>query len=203
MPFINKSRHLDAVFARSQPLFTLTRARFPRYSNCYVAGAHSERYILPGSIEQDPGFQKEIQRLSHIGLRVVGGVEIASRSSWRACTSWSIPTPNASTADLFLLGSSLAIGGLTLWPPVSKRLYPHARFLRASRLLIAAYRRRISMLLMTQFDPTAHNAIPVNITLAMLVVAAAIPFRPTDMLLFGFLVESALCFAGLGRSAVL
>ena len=36
-----------------------------------------ERYILPGSIEKDPGFQKEIQRLSHIGLRVMGGVEIA------------------------------------------------------------------------------------------------------------------------------
>ena len=46
------------------------------------------------------------------------------------------------------------------------------------------------MLLLTQFDPTADDSIPVNITLVMLVGAAAIPFRPTDMLVFGFLVES-------------
>ena len=36
-----------------------------------------QRYILPGSIEQDPGFRQEIQRLSHIGLQVIGGVAIA------------------------------------------------------------------------------------------------------------------------------
>ena len=41
-----------------------------------------------------------------------------------------------------------------------------------------------------QYDPNADDAIPVNITLIMLVGAAAIPFRPTDMLLFGFLVDA-------------
>ena len=41
-----------------------------------------------------------------------------------------------------------------------------------------------------RYDPNADDAIPVNITLIMLVGAAAIPFRPTDMLLFGFLVDA-------------
>jgi hypothetical protein len=37
----------------------------------------TQRYLLPGEIESDPGFQQEIQRLSHIGLKVVAGVEIS------------------------------------------------------------------------------------------------------------------------------
>ena len=48
----------------------------------------------------------------------------------------------------------------------------------------------MAMLLLTQFDPTADNGIPGNITMIMLVAAAAIPFRPTDMLVFGFMMES-------------
>ncbi|MEJ7605201.1 MAG: HAMP domain-containing sensor histidine kinase [Bryobacteraceae bacterium] len=44
-------------------------------------------------------------------------------------------------------------------------------------------------LLETQYDPTAVQVIPANY-LITLVAVAAIPLRPTDTLLFGFLIES-------------
>lgn len=148
------------------------------------------RYILPGSIEQDPGFQAEIQRLSHIGLRVVGGAEVAISLFMVSVHVLVDPNPEMLSTRLFMLVSSLAIGGFTLLAARSKRLYPHSRLLASISALLITAIATFSMLYLTQFDPTAQDAIPVNITLAMLVVAASIPYRPTDMLMFGFLVES-------------
>jgi signal transduction histidine kinase len=149
-----------------------------------------ERYILPGSIEHDPGFQKEIRRLSHIGLRVVGAVEIAFAlfmAGVHVLVDWdvhSLPTRTATLATV------LGIGALTSASARVRTLYPHARLIASVSALTVAAVLTASMLLLTRYDPAADDAIPVNITLIMLVGAAAIPFRPTDMLVFGFLVEA-------------
>ena len=159
-----------------------------------------ERYILPGHIENDPGFQKEIQRLSHIGLRVMGGVEIAFRGvHGHVMYSWA-GMSNPSHADRYA-GNDIGIGALTSASARVKALYRHARFIASLSALIVAVVLTGSMLLMMQYDPNADDAIPVNITLIMLVGAAAIPFRPTDMLLFGFLRGRPVCAAGRGRQA--
>lgn len=149
-----------------------------------------ERYILPGSIEHDPGFQKEVRRLSHIGLRVVGGVEIAFSAFMAVIhmlVAWDVQTlPTRATTLVLVLG----IGVLTSAAARVTSLYRHARLIASVSALIVAAVLTGSMLLLTPYDSTADDAIPVNITLIMLVGAAAIPFRPTDMLVFGFLVEA-------------
>jgi signal transduction histidine kinase len=149
-----------------------------------------ERYILPGSIEQDPGFQKEIQRLSHIGLRVMGGVEIAFAvfmASVHLLVGWDVESLPMRTGTL---ATTLGIGFLTSASARVKGLYRHARLIASVSALVVAVVLTGSMLLLMRYDPNADDAIPVNITLIMLVGAAAIPFRPTDMLLFGFLVDA-------------
>jgi signal transduction histidine kinase len=149
-----------------------------------------ERYILPGSIEHDPGFQEEVRRLSHIGLRVVGGVEIAFSAFMAGVhmlVAWDVQTLPTRAATLVLV---LGVGVLTSAAGRVTSLYPHARLIASVSALIVAAVLTGSMLLLTPYDSTADDAIPVNITLIMLVGAAAIPFRPTDMLVFGFLVEA-------------
>ena len=188
-PFINKSRHLDAVFACVPVLITLTRTRLARYSIA-MWQERARRYILPGSIEQDPGFRQEIQRLSHIGLMVVGGVGVAVSAFMTGAHMLLDPSYEMLSTRAAMLGSILTVGGLTLLAARVKALYVHARLIASISALLIAAIITWSLLLLTQFDPTADSSISGNITLIMLVVAAAIPFRPTDMLVFGFAVES-------------
>jgi signal transduction histidine kinase len=180
---------LDAVFAYVSVLITLTRTAPARYSNA-MWQERVQRYILPGSIEQDPGFRQEIQRLSHIGLRVVGGVEISVSALTTVAHLLLDPSRETLTTRAAMLGGILAIGGLTLLAARVKALYVHARLIASVSALAVAAILTWSLLLLTQYDPTADNSIPANITLIMLVAAAAIPFRPTDMFVFGFVVES-------------
>lgn len=149
-----------------------------------------QRYILPGSIEQDPGFREEIQRLSHIGLRVVGGVEVAVSAFMTTAHMLLDPSHETIPIRVGMLAAILAIGGLTLAGARAKGLYTHARLIASISALSVAAVLIWSLLLLTQYDPTADNSITGNIAMVMLVGAAALPFRPTDMLVFGFVVES-------------
>ena len=179
---------MDASVARLQSLSTLTRAEVPRYSKA-MWQERLQRYILPGSIEQDPGFRHEIHRLSRIGLQVVGGVEVAVSAFMAAVHMLLDPNREVLTIRAWMLGAMLIVGGVTLAAARPQRLQPHARRIAIISALIVTAILTWSVLLMTEYDPSAYNGIPGNITLIMLVGAAAIPFRPTDMLVFGFLVE--------------
>ena len=149
-----------------------------------------QRYILPGDIESDPGFRREVERLSRIGLQVIGGIELAVSAFMAVVHMLLDPNREMLSIRAEMLGMLLAIGGLTLAAARPKRLHPHARTLASISALLVVAVVTFSLLLLTQFDPTANAAIPGNVTLIMLASAAAIPFRPTDMLVFGFLVES-------------
>ena len=195
-PFINKSRHLDAVFARFQLLTTLTRAKGPRYSK-KMWQERIQRYILPGSIEQDAGFQQEVRRLSHIGLRVVGAVEIGVALFMTSIQMLLDPSREMLPTRAIMLAAVVGTGGLTALSARMPALYPHARLIASVSALLVAAILAAGLLFLTQFDPTADQSIPVDITLIMLVGVAAIPFRPTDMLVFGFLIECVYVFVAL------
>ena len=149
-----------------------------------------QRYILPGSIEQDPGFRDEIQRLSRIGLQVIGSVAIAVSAFMAAAHILLDPSQEMLPIRAAMLTSLLMIGVLTVLCPRSPALLRRGRTIAVIAALLTAAVVTWAMLLLTQFDPTADNGIPGNVTMVMLVAAAAIPFRPTDMLVLGFLMES-------------
>src|SRR4051794_3018459 len=95
-----------------------------------------QRYILPGGIEQDPGFRSEIQRLSNVGLRVVGGAEIAVTLFMA-----SVHMLLDSSYEMFpirgvMLASTLAVGVLTMLAAKPQQLYPHARLIAATSALL-------------------------------------------------------------------
>jgi two-component system, NtrC family, sensor kinase len=148
-----------------------------------------QRYILPGDIENDPGFRREVERLSRIGLQVIGGIELGVSAFMTAVHVLLDPNREMLPIRAQMLGTLLAIGGLTLAAARLERLHRHARTLASISALLVVAVVTFSLLLLTQFDPTANAAIPGNVTLVMLAAAAAIPFRPTDMLVFGFVVE--------------
>jgi signal transduction histidine kinase len=147
------------------------------------------RYILPGSVEKDPGFRKEIERLSHIGLQVVSGVEIVVSVFMTAAYMLLQPDPEVVTLRLTQAGSVIAIGIVTGVASRIQALKRYSRRMAAASGLATAAVLIWFLLLMTMYDPTTHDFIPGQITLITLVAVAAIPLRPADTLLFGFLLE--------------
>ncbi len=149
-----------------------------------------QRYILPGSVEHDPGFRKEVQRLSHIGLQVIGGVEIVASAFMVGVHILLDPSREALPTRVGMLLSMLLLGSATLLTSRVKSLYPHERAIACVSALLVILILTWSRFILTRYESSALEGIPGDITLVMLVSAAAIPFRPTDMLVFGFLVEA-------------
>jgi hypothetical protein len=158
-----------------------------------VSGTWQERirrYLLPGKVEDDPEFRAEIERLSHIGLYVVGAVEVVVTIF--IVTAQLTLEPNAELRPwrLILGACVIALGIVTL---ALARVLPMRRFSRPLAALSGAATAAIItwiLLRMTEFDPTSDDVIPGSITLITLVAVAAIPLRPTDTLLFGFVTGS-------------
>jgi signal transduction histidine kinase len=159
-----------------------------------------QRYLLPGSLERDPGFRHEIERLSHIGLQVVGVVEIGVTLFMVMAHLLLDPSSELMPFRLWLGALLIGVGVLTLAAARIQALYRSARLVAAVSGLAAAVITTWFLLRMTQFDPTADDFIPGNITLITLVAVTAIPLRPTDTLLFGFLLESAYVTIALAAS---
>jgi signal transduction histidine kinase len=85
----------------------------------------------------------------------------------------------------------IVLGLATFIAARMRTLYQHARLFSAASALIAGAIIIWMLLMMSRYDPTADDMIPGDITLIMLVAVAAVPLRPTDTLLLGFLMESA------------
>jgi two-component system, NtrC family, sensor kinase len=149
------------------------------------------RYLLPGPVEQDKGFRDEILRLSHLGLRVVGGLQIIVACFMLLARFVVAPDPETASYRLTQGASSVLLGLLCIVMAAVPGLFRWSRLIAAlSGVLLCCVIIWYS-LLMTAFDPTADDFIPGQITLVMLVGVAAIPLKPAHTLLFGFLVESA------------
>jgi two-component system, NtrC family, sensor kinase len=159
------------------------------------------RYILPGSVEKDPGFRQEIERLGHIGLQVVGGVEIGVSIFMSLAYLLLQPDPELLTLRLLLAACVISVGVAAIAISRVPALRPYARWLAAASGLMVAAILIWFFLLMGAYDPTADDLIPGQITLVMLVSVAAIPFRPTDTMLFGFLLECIYVLVALAAQA--
>jgi two-component system, NtrC family, sensor kinase len=147
------------------------------------------RYALPGSVEKDPGFRKEIERISQIGLKVVAGAEIIVSAFMTLSYMLLQPDPELVSLRLMLASSIITVGLLTLGASRAKQLRKYARPIGAVSGLLTAAVLVWFLLMMTAFDPTSDDTIPGQITLVTLVAVAALPLRPTDTLLFGFGME--------------
>ncbi|HYP08058.1 MAG TPA: HAMP domain-containing sensor histidine kinase [Bryobacteraceae bacterium] len=150
----------------------------------------AQRYILPGSIEQDPRFRDEIQRLSRIGLLVIGSIAIAVSAFMTSAHVLLDPRGEMLPVRAAMLGSLLVLGLLTILTTRSEALLRRGRLIAILAATVGNGIVTWSLLLLTQFDRNAVAGIPGNITMIMLVAAAAIPFRPTDMLVVGFIMEA-------------
>ncbi|MGH9628909.1 MAG: hypothetical protein ACRD7E_11340, partial [Bryobacteraceae bacterium] len=147
------------------------------------------RYLLPGELEKEEGFRREIQRLAHLGLLVIGGAEIAIALFMLLARFLVSPDPEVTHLRILQALIVVAIGLATLAGAKVKSLYQWSRTLGiCSGLSVAAVLIWVTTL-MSVYDPTADDFIPGQITLVILVGVAAVPLRPTDTLLFGFLVE--------------
>lgn len=161
------------------------------------------RYLLPGTIEDDPGFRAEIHRLSHIGLRVVGGVEVIVTAFMTTAQLLLDPNPELRPWRLLMAGAVIALGVLTLALSKVAALVRFSRPLAMISGLATAGILTWMVLRMTHFDPTADDFIPGNITLITLVAVAAIPMRPTDTIVFGFVMESMYVVLSLAAQEIL
>lgn len=147
------------------------------------------RYLLPGSAEQDRSFRREVERLSHLGLRVAGGIEAGAAAFMGVSRLLLSPNPEGTGLRIMQAASVIFIGILTMALARITSLRRLSRPLAlASGLSVAAVLIWFS-LLMTAHDRTADDFIPGQITLVLLVGVTAVPFRPADTLLLGFSIE--------------
>src|SRR5687768_12072278 len=96
------------------------------------------RYILPGSIEKDPGFRQEIERLSHLGLRVVGAVEIVVPAFMALAYVLLHPDPELIPLRLKQAGWIILLGTVTLAISRLKGVHRYARRIAVLSGLAAA-----------------------------------------------------------------
>ena len=149
------------------------------------------RYLLPGPAEQDPEFRREIERLSYLGLRVVAGVEIAVATFLTLARTLVNPDPSTWYLRLVQSGAVILVGLISLFLARGQFFRKYSRSIAmVSGMTVAAILIWFS-LLMTVYDASADDFVPGQMTLIMLVAVAAVPMRPPDTLLLGFLIETA------------
>ena len=156
-----------------------------------------QRYLLPGHVEDDPGFRQDIERLNSIGLHVVGGVEILVTAFMVGSHLLLDPIPALAPYRILMGGLVIGIGVITLALARIRRIVKFGRTIACASALATAAALTWFLLRMTEYDPTADDFVPGNLTLIILTTVAAIPLRPTDTLVFGFLLETIYVAAAL------
>lgn len=152
--------------------------------------ARLQRYLLPGDIEADADFHAEVDRLGHIGLRVIAAVETILTIFMVTAELVLDPDAELTAYRLQLLTAIVSIGMLTLLAARVNWLRRHSRIVGCLSGLATAGVLTWFLFRISQFDPTALYLISGNMTLVMLVTVAALPLRPTDTVVFGFVLES-------------
>lgn len=144
-----------------------------------------KRYLLPGEEQSDPAFRKELTRLSTVGLKAILWVCLGAPSFMLAVTAilnrvgyqsrlwiW----PNLAIIGLGLAAAPFAfVGSLHSWARGA------GSFVGYSVALIFM----VAAVVAPDDLPGAVNAVPLNITLVMLVGIAALPLRPMQTLVLG------------------
>ncbi|HYO81953.1 MAG TPA: HAMP domain-containing sensor histidine kinase [Bryobacteraceae bacterium] len=155
------------------------------------------KYLLPGDIERDERFRAGIRRLGHIGLQVTGSTQVVVSAFMVTAQILLDPDPELTRLRLITGVLMISLGLLMLAAAKVRRLYPFARKIAGGGAVLSAGVLITMMLLMTQYDPTASDFIPGHVTLVVLVSVAALPLRPTDTLLLGFMITAEYIVAAL------
>src|SRR5688572_16168680 len=116
-----------------------------------------QRYLLPGDIEGDPRFGAHIRRLSHIGMQVIGGAQIAVSLFMLAAYLLVDPDAELRTPRVQLAACMIVVGLATFVAARIRKLYSHGRLLSATSALISGAVLTWMLLLMSRYDPTADE----------------------------------------------
>ncbi|MBZ5584678.1 MAG: hypothetical protein LAQ30_21200, partial [Acidobacteriia bacterium] len=145
-------------------------------------------YLLPGAAEQDEGFQEEVLRIGHKGLRAVGGVEMGVALFLAAGRLIAVPLPASFRLRILEAASPFILGAATIALSRAQALYTWSRAVAwASCAAAAASLSWVSLLWRDRQGGADFILGP--ITALLLVAVAAIPLRPAHTLALG-------CFAG-------
>lgn len=149
------------------------------------------RYLLPQQAEQDGEFRQELQKISHLGLRTVGAIEIAV-PIFMYLAQLAVASDSGNRTGRFWHTVSLVTVGVVTsgiarldW---SRR---HARLLAVISAWFGAAVLIWASVLMAPQSFGADDYIPGGVTLVMLGTVAAIPLKPTQTLALGLWIE---CF---------
>ncbi len=155
-----------------------------RYSN-HMWPERIQRYLLTRDAEADPEFCLEIRRLSHIGLQVLGTVEIAVAAVMVGASLFLDPRPELLTARLGLGAAIIGLGLVTLAAAQIHAVDRWSRVLAGGSAVAASVALTWFLLRMNEVEPGSKDFIPGGLTLLTLVTVAAVPLRPLQTLLFG------------------
>jgi signal transduction histidine kinase len=140
-------------------------------------------HLIPGAVEHDPSFKKELLRTTRTALFVIGGVQIGV-SLFLVLARLILPGPPGATGyRLAQAAAVIALGLATIGCARTRRLEPWWRTIAiASGMATAAV--LVFSSLGTPFDH-AENFIPGQITLIMLVAVTVVPIRPLQAMGMG------------------
>jgi signal transduction histidine kinase len=138
-------------------------------------------HLLPGAIERDPLFKKEILRTARTALLVIGGVQIGVSLFMLVARSVLSPDtvalPFRTTQGL----SIVVLGAMTLYCARLRRLEPWWRGIAVASGLCTVAVLIVSSLIASSYEPHADDFIPGQITLVMLVAVTVVPLRPLQV----------------------
>lgn len=142
-------------------------------------------YLLPEAPEREPGFHREVLRLSRIALLIIGGIQI-SVSLFMLAARFFV-TPESSTLPFRLKQGALiiALGLLNIGLSRLKVIEPWARPIAALSGLITVTVLIWASLLILSESTNPDDFIPGQITLIMLVAVTLVPLQPLHTFLMG------------------
>src|ERR1700736_6499675 len=145
-------------------------------------------YLFPGIAERDEGFCLEIERLSVLSLRIIGGVQIGV--SIFMLLARFLVSPESATLPLRFRQGALIIGlglinlAVSRWKGIARwaRLLAVVSGLLCGGILIWA------SLVIAARSTNPNDFIPGQITLIMLLAVTTIPLRPMHTLALGLAI---------------
>lgn len=151
-------------------------------------GQSVKGYLFPGAAERDEGFRREIERISVLGLRVIGGVQIAV--SVFMLLARFLVSPESATLPLRFEQGGMIIG-LGIIDLLASRIPAIGRWARllaaVSGFLCAAILIWASLLISSR-STNPNDFIPGQITLVLLVAITTLPLRPMHTLTLGLAI---------------
>ncbi len=160
------------------------------------------RRLTPGNAERDEAFHSEVLRLSHLGLRALGAIQIVTAVVMLAAQTL-IEIPLRGREHISIYGRLweaallIAAGMATLAVARTRWSHKRARALVGLSAGFAASLLIVSSLLLTPHASGGDEYIPVEITTVMLVAITATPLLPLQTLALGLSITAVYMAASL------